>query len=605
LYWKATRAVSESAADVASETQVSFTTVNLDRPPLPGIEPILTPPAFHDIASFEGSLYLTGATGLYVYSMGGALQRSYRAGIQLPAAELGQMAEAVLTGTSAQRLFIATSGEGLLSFDGQHFRQLLPNRAELRNVTCLLALSTGRVLFGTDRAGVFIYDGATITALDSKLSGEHVTALAGSEGDVWAGTLRNGLWHLHGGRIDRFVDALADPQVLSLAAWNDNLYAGTPVGVVEFQQGRKTRTLADGLFARAISADDRGVTVGSEDEGLFEIGRNTRHFTDEQLDGLPVERIAAIAGTRLALTAAAVFEQDGGRWNKVLSAEKGVLTDRHVSALAFGPAGGLWVGYFDRGLDIVAADRTPARHLEDDHLFCVNRIAAGGQRTAVATANGLVLFDAEQQVRQVLGRKDGLMADHITDVAFQKNGLIAATPAGLTYIDREGVRGFYVFNGLVNNHVYALGSFGDQVLAGTLGGLSVLDHQVIRANYTTANSGLKHNWITALARVGDDWFAGTYGAGVMRLDNQGHWHSFPDLQEKYVVNPNALLAVNGRVFAGSLDNGLYIYDVVSGRWTNFRTGLPSRNVTALAAQGRDIYAGTDNGVVRIEERLLP
>ena len=605
MYWKASRAVSESAAAVASETQVSFNSVSLDPPPLSGVEPILTPPAFHDIAAFEGNLYLSGAAGLYVYSMAGALQKIYRAGAELPAAELGQMAEAVLPGTSASRLFIATNGEGILSFDGQHFRQLLPDRAELRNIASLLALSTGRLLFGTDRAGVFAYDGVTVSPLDPKLSAEHITALAGSEGDIWVGTLRDGVWHLHGGRVDRFLDALPDPQILSLALWRDNLYAGTPLGVVEFQNGEKLKTLADGLFARAISADDHGITVGSEDEGLFEINRNTHPLIEGRLDGSPVERITTIAGARLALTASAVFQRDGQRWRKVLGAENGLLTNRHVSALSVGSNGDLWVGYFDRGLDIVSRDRTSARHLEDDHLFCVNRIVSGDGRTAVATANGLVLFDQSEQVRQVLGRKDGLLADHVTDVAFQKDGLVAATPAGLTYIDRDGVRGLYVLNGLVNNHVYALGTFGDQLLAGTLGGLSVLNDGVIRANYTTANSGLKHNWITALAPVGSDWFAGTYGAGVMRLDREGHWHSFSDVREKYVVNPNALRAVNGRVFAGTLSSGLYIYDEASGEWTNFRTGLPSRNVTAIAAEGRNIYVGTDNGVVRIEERLLP
>ena len=80
--------------------------------------------------------------------------------------------------------------------------------------------------------------------------------------------------------------------------------------------------------------------------------------------------------------------------------------------------GQLWVGYFDRGLDIVDAGLTRARHLEDQHLFCVNRIVHG-PTTAVATANGLVLFDASGQKRQVLGRDQGVIANHVTDVVFR------------------------------------------------------------------------------------------------------------------------------------------------------------------------------------------
>ncbi len=108
-----------------------------------------------------------------------------------------------------------------------------------------------------------------------------------------------------------------------------------------------------------------------------------------------------------------------------------------------------------------------------------------------------------------------------------------ATPAGLTFLDSTGARSLYAFHGLVNNHAYALGVSDDaanqQLMVGTLGGLSVLQGGVVRASYTTANSGLKHNWITALAPVDDEWFAGTYGAGVLRDDDHGNWEIFADM----------------------------------------------------------------------------
>jgi ligand-binding sensor domain-containing protein len=69
------------------------------------------------------------------------------------------------------------------------------------------------------------------------------------------------------------------------------------------------------------------------------------------------------------------------------------------------------------------------------------------------------------------------------------------------------------------------------------------------------------------------------------------------------VNPNAMLATARAVYAGSLSGGLYVYDRATGRWSNPTAGLPSRNVTALAARGGYIYAGTDNGLVRFPEVL--
>jgi len=60
------------------------------------------------------------------------------------------------------------------------------------------------------------------------------------------------------------------------------------------------------------------------------------------------------------------------------------------------------------------------------------------------------------------------------------------------------------------------------------------------------------------------------------------------------------------VYAGSLGQGLYVYDRGSDRWSNITAGLPSENVTALAQDNGYIYIGTDNGLVRVREQdLLP
>jgi ligand-binding sensor domain-containing protein len=179
-----------------------------------------------------------------------------------------------------------------------------------------------------------------------------------------------------------------------------------------------------------------------------------------------------------------------------------------------------------------------------------------------------------------------------------------ATPAGITFLTPTGARSIYAFHGLVNNHVYTLGAEGTRLLAGTLGGLSVLNEGQVRMNYTTANSGLKANWITALAQVGDAWFVGSYGGGIFRLDANGRCETFPNAAGAFVVNPNAMLASGQRVYAGTLERGLYVYDRALGRWSHFTAALPSPNVTALAVHNGYLYIGTDNGLIRIPEQNL-
>jgi len=355
--------------------------------------------------------------------------------------------------------------------------------------------------------------------------------------------------------------------------------------------------------------------VGSEDQGVIAIPIGSPQIESHlshagktaELD--KVRQLFASGNDIYALSRDVLYRKgaSGLGWQQVLRPGPAILSDRNISALAADKSGRLWIGYFDRGLDVLEADTGRATHLENDHVFCVNRIVPDGRTgtVEVATANGLVRFAENGGQQQVLTRADGLIADHVTDVAIYHNGLVVGTPAGLTFLDGGGPRSMYAFHGLVNNHVYALGVSGDELMVGTLGGLSQISKESVRINYTAgAGSGLRHNWITAVVPVGDEWIVGTYGAGILRLERSGRFQSFEKATAPFEVNPNAMLVTAHHVFAGSLGKGLYVYDREGARWTVITDGLPSLNVTALAESNGTIYAGTDNGLVRVQEQKL-
>ena len=597
VVWRAERATRAASVETAAASTIPFTMAAVTAAEASGVEPIATPAAFRDIAAFRGRVYISGPAGLSEYGADGNLLRRYRVGRELPTAELSGMSAGL------SELFIATHGAGVLAFDGQRFREIRPKDAALANTTAVLALSTGRLLIGTGH-GLLVYDGRAIANFAPQLRSAYITALAGGEGDVWIGTLHDGVFHSHSGQVDLLKDALPDPQVLSLAVSGESAFVGTPLGVVEFRSGRPARTLAAGYFATALAADARCLTVGTEDEGIAGVPLQPRGCAQQtqNIEGT-VHRLALLGSEEFAVTDRAVYRLDNASgWKRVVDPGHATLTNRNISALAVEKDGRLWVGYFDRGLDIVEADFDHVSHFEDDHLFCINRIveAPSGDRTAVATANGLALFDSSRQVRQILSRKDGLIADHVTDVVFEPNRMIVATPAGLSFVDAGGVRSLYAFQGLVNNHVYALAASGNRLLAGTLGGISSVENDTVRVNYDASNSGLRHNWITAIVSSGGDWFAGTYGAGVFKLHGgDGRWQALTDAKDGLIVNPNAMVATSDRIYAGTLGRGLIVFDRGSGRWAAANVGLPSLNVTALAIAGGYLYVGTDNGLVRL------
>lgn len=588
------------------------------------------PAIFTGGSVFDGRLFLCGPAGLYVYSATGNLETIYRVGKELPTAPLVTLATGTLSGAHGPELLIATSGAGVLAFDGARFRQIAaisPDQtgvldSDANTVTALLPLSSGRMLIGTAKRGLLVYDGQEIHYFHDDFRNIYITALAGTEASLWIGTESKGLFHWQGGEAVQLDPAqgLPDSHVSSIALTGNSTFAATPMGVAEIAQGRVQRILAQGIFAQAVFASHNRLTVGSLQQGIVDISLSQRIGLHSHIDapGLDsgktrdpdqpsIQQIFTSAGTFYAVAQNALYQSDPeGTWRKVIAPTPSMLNDRNISALAVDDTGRLWVGYFDRGLDIISPRLDHAAHVENDHIFCINRILPDTARHTVdvATANGLAVFDSEGRERQLMGRPSGLISDHITDVALYRGGMALATPAGITFLDDAGAHSIYAFQGLVNNHVYALGQHDGQLLAGTLGGISILHNDTITANLTTSSSRLRHNWITAVVPDNDGWWVGTYGAGVEHLDAANHFETTDATVNGIDINPNAMLATPEHILAGSLDHGLLIFNRKSQRWRMITAGLPSRNVTAFAAAAGMVYIGTDNGLVKIPEERL-
>lgn len=600
-YWRVSRAEGEARQAVRGESEVAFTQSTLSDPPPSGWESLASPADFRDAVVWNGNLYVAGSNALFRYGADGALAQTWRAGIELPPAPLVSLAAA------EEELWIATEGEGALSFDGTRLRHLLPAPPAARKLRAILPLSTGGVLIGTSAHGVLRFDGTRLRPFHPSLAQVPVTALAGAEDDLWVGTRDTGVIHLRAGHAERFSEAegLPDRAIHSLGVTGDRAFAGTSTGIAYFQGGKFVRVLAPGLLAKSIAALGDELAIGTLTDGWLRIPLTARRGHDDAQQGGEVRRVFSVGDDLYLLRPASLDVLRDGRLSQAISGQTALLSNGNISALEMDSAGRLWVGYFDHGLDIVDTVRGKITPIEDERIFCVNRIrrSSTGPEMAVATANGLVFFDGAARQRQVLTRADGLIASHVTDVAPHGKGWVAATPAGLTFLD-GGTRSVYAFHGLVNNHVYSLGASGGTLLAGTLGGLSLLSNERVKSSYTTANSSLKTNWITALVPAGSEWFAGTYGGGVQRLDSAGLWRQFDSMPENVVVNPNAMAVSPRAIYAGTLEHGLLIWEAQRQSWRAVRAGLPSSNVTAILYHDNKLYLGTGNGLVTVPESAL-
>ena len=633
VFFRAQRSLSSAAQGAANAHAIAFTLRPFDSAGLaasnPGFEPVAPAAGYASGIAFEDQLYLAGPAGLTVAALDGTPRRTLRSGIELPVAPITALAAGRLRGATEPQVLIATAGAGLLILAGNGVTQLLPSTAEDRDLTALLPQPTGDLLLGTRRHGLLAFDGTALTPVPLPAQASAVTALASAgSASYLVGTRTAGVLLVNAGIVTRADTAagMPDNQVEAILVAADQAYVGTPLGVAQFALGspgfRPTRTLAPGRFAHRLALAGNNLEVGTLDQGVFTLaltpGPRLRNVAiSAPLEGESssgrIDAFIAAPGTAFALADGTLEgEARGSLTPATPAASPAALADRNISALAFDPQGRLYVGFFDHGLDILTPDQstTAPRHLETDNLFCVNRLVLDPTRhtMAAATANGLVLFDDHGNPRQTLTRRDGLISDHVNDLVFTQSGPVVATPAGLTFLTANGPESLYAFEGLVNNHVYALAAGDGHLLAGTLGGISMLENGQVRRNLTATNSTLKHNWVTAiLPTAPGSYLVGTYGAALATLDPAGLFTPI-DLPagtpKDLIVNPNALLATPTHIYAGSLSSGMLVYTRATGRWQRITAGLPSLNVTAFAARAGVLYVGTENGLVRIAEAHL-
>ena len=115
---------------------------------------------------------------------------------------------------------------------------------------------------------------------------------------------------------------------------------------------------------------------------------------------------------------------------------------------------------------------------------------------------------------------------------------------------------------------------------------------------TELNGRLPDSWITALLPDGDSIWAGTYDAGVLRLEGNGSWRTM--VRDAW-VNPNAMVLTPGGVAIGTMGDGLLLYDRSTGAWQRLTSlsRLPADDVTALKMAGDSLWVGTRSGIAEV------
>jgi ligand-binding sensor domain-containing protein len=130
-----------------------------------------------------------------------------------------------------------------------------------------------------------------------------------------------------------------------------------------------------------------------------------------------------------------------------------------------------------------------------------------------------------------------------------------------------------VNDGLADNIIYDMAiDSRKQLWIATVHGLSVFKDEIWRT-FTSANTALKSNFITALAvdPTDDALWIGTYDTGLYRYDGTTWQHfEIPNLNANYAFVTSIAVNKQGEVWLGVWGEGVYRY--ANGIWTKFDPG---------------------------------
>ncbi len=622
LWW-----VDREAERAADLDRVVVTSEALFPPNAVGVTHWLPREAPRDVEPFAGKVFAATSGGLAEYDERGALLRRYTTLDGLPENTL------LCLERFGDKLYIGTESSGLLAFDGERFVRYAFVRPAVSRVTALKAVP-GALLVGTFGEGIFEFDGQTFSRRYQRAFGDsckRVTSILDVGPRVFVGTFDTGLFEWREAASHHYVEAdgLPSLRITGLALRDNTVVVATDLGVASVAAS-VVKPLDGVANVTGIAVRGRDTWIASLSHGVsrMESGAAIASTTIEPVvdaserpastGGLPSSAtgVKIEDGALWAVTSGGLFvspSPDGPvrfeRFDRPDSAVAPGLDSGHVASMAFDRRGRLWVGMFDGGIDVLdPVTGAPSERIDDPSLHEINAIVPDSRtdRMWVGSSRGLAAFDGTRLDR-LLGERNGLVGENVagiaTDAGQSGGGVAVATNKGLTLVDGAVPRSITAFHGLPNNHAYAVAVGAGRTYVGTLGGLAVVDGLRVDRVYTAGDSNLTHNWVNALVFVDGRLYVGTYGGGVAVLEPSGRLEPVVETAG-LEVNPGAMAVVDRKLFVGTLRSGLYTLDLDSGRWTKIAAVLTSPNVTAIAADARFLYVGTEHGIARIERSSL-
>jgi ligand-binding sensor domain-containing protein len=595
--------------------------------------------ATRGLAQFNGSVFAATDGGLVEFDEEGKAKRRYTTLDGLPESDLTSVA------VFNSKLFIGSSSQGLIVFDGKRFERYRWTDRDAQAVTVLLE-DRGRLLIGTFAGGLLEFDGgrfreikisaasgsgrspinaptdqvalATARGADprrtkSEQEGQRrlagITRLIADGARLFVGTFADGLWVNDSDRWSHFtvVDGLPSNRVVGIVADGDQLIAATDFGLAVSDAGSSQRRFQTIATLPELSSAIRwggDILLCKDDGEIFRLSLGSVPRAVASVTGSG----ASLAAPRAALISPVDWKRPGSLSScQLASFVKGKKPMGETLMLMSGE--GVWrLGWQDERLP--GAPRV-SRFGETPN------ISPGALKSNVISALafddlGRLWVGSFRDGIDVIapdGFLDGRRVTHLeSETVREINALVwdgrarrmlAATAQGLISFDGSfGSERLSRADGLLSNSVLgaAVIQVGDRkaMALATSRGLSLGDAK--RFHGLTTVQGLPDNGVYSVLSHREFIYAGTRG-GLAQIAGGRVVRVFKDSNSKLSHNwATALCAVGPRLFVGAYGGGVFEL-TAAGELISFasESGRQMVNQNAMASDGERLYVGALDG----------
>ncbi|HZS05030.1 MAG TPA: Ig-like domain-containing protein [Blastocatellia bacterium] len=451
--------------------------------------------------------------------------------------------------------------------------------------------------------------GATWTLVNNGLTDDRIRTLFVSGTTLFAATEGGGVFRTadNGNNWSSANNGLQSNRVFSLGVSGSNLYAGTDQGIsVSTDNGDNWTSVNTGLPTAPLTIPAMAIystkIYAAVNESVYEMPAGGSSWTkaDMGLPRAPLTTLSVIgsnlyAGTlnsgiyRTTLISVIYFNPvNAGLRNREVLSLLAVGTN-----LFAGTKGGVYVSA-DNGQNWTSSSAgipltRPRCFAQIDSTLFVGTYGSGMFKS---TDNGATWTS--------IG--DTLPSVYYTALAAFGSDLYAGTDGqGIFYSRDNGatwasVESSYTLGSTVTSFAMLNGLDGPEIYASTNNGII----KALTSDYmwVSINNGLSNLNVRALALVGArDLYAGTDGGGIFYSSDFGDTWTQVGSTTSGLTNENVTsLAVDGaNIYAGT-GGGVFVSTTNGATWAPINTGITNLNIQTVAASSGKLFAGTIGGV---------